>query len=172
MTSKTDHHAVKLNADELNALYQYAFGLCQQRDDAYDLLQGSLEKYLIELKRQRQTIHNPKAFIRTLIRNRFIDQYRYDKRWNSVDESHLNLIDLSIDTLEHLHIQQDQLTKIWRQLNPIDRDILYHWAILGYSTQETSDQLQIPKGTLLSRIHRLRQRLTATANLDQGAAHE
>ena len=45
------------------------------------------------------------------------------------------------------------------ELAPLDRDILYHWAVLGYSTDETCAQLDLPRGTLLSRIHRLRKTL-------------
>ncbi len=153
---------MSFDQQQLNRLYQYAMTLASQPADAYDLLHGSLETYLRKIS-QGASIQNPEAYLRTLIRNRFIDQYRYQQRWQfTVQEDTVEefpaAIDLSFASLEELHIQRDHLEKIWGRLSPQDRDILYHWALLGYTTQETSERLNIPKGTLLSRIRRLRQR--------------
>ncbi len=166
---------MSFNQQQLNRLYQYAMTLASQPADAYDLLHGSLESYLRKSEKS-PAIRNPEAYIRTLIRNRFIDQYRYQQRWQFASEDKgveefPAPIDLSFDSLEELHIQRDQLEKIWRKLSPQDRDILYHWALLGFTTQETSERLNIPKGTLLSRIRRLRQRFQNHADR-QGDQHE
>ncbi len=166
---------MSFDQQQLNRLYQYAMTLASQPADAYDLLHGSLESYLRKTD-QVGSIQTPEAYVRTLIRNRFIDQYRYQQRWqfSSQEDAHQEFptaIDLSFSSLEELHIQRDQLQKIWRQLSPQDRDILYHWAVLGYTTQETSERLNIPKGTLLSRVRRLRQRFQNHTDL-QGDQHE
>ncbi len=144
-----------LDADQLNRLYQYAMLLCQQRDDAYDLLQGAVEKYLLA-SRQRP-VDKPMAFLRRLIRNRFIDDYRHRRRWDCCPYEEAASYDISPLNLEQLSIDQDRLDYIWPQLQAKDRLILYHWAVLGYSLAEISEQLQIARGTLLSRLHRLRQ---------------
>ncbi|MGK0442989.1 MAG: RNA polymerase sigma-70 factor (ECF subfamily) [Pseudohongiellaceae bacterium] len=143
----------------LNRLYQYAMALCQQRDDAYDLMQTAIEKYLIELKCQRQIINNPEAFVRTLIRNRFIEQCRHDKRWDSDSYEETAAYDISPLTLEKICIDDDSVKQIWLLLSPLDRDIFYHWAVLGYSTDEACEKLGMARGTFLSRIHRLRKQL-------------
>lgn len=157
---------MSFDKDQLNQLYQYAMTLAQQPADAYDLLQASLERYLVAINTTK-TIDNPTAYVRTLIRNRFIDQYRYDRRWNLTRYAHESqfpvAIDLSFSSLEELHIRSDLVSKIWQQISPMDRDILYHWAILGFTTQETSELLEIPKGTLLSRVHRLRLQFKTSA---------
>jgi RNA polymerase sigma factor (sigma-70 family) len=146
-----------LNEDDLNGLYQYALALSHHRDDAYDLLQDSVEKYLKKVKARSQSIDNPPAFVRTLIRNRYIDQYRHLRRWQSERFDEGAAYDISATSLEQECIDADSLRRIWRQLAVEDRDILYHWAVLGYSTDEVSAILKIPRGTLLSRIHRLRK---------------
>ena len=150
-----------LSKAELNGAYQYAYTLCQDPQDASDLLQSALEKYLIEVRRKDRRIDNPVGFVRTLIRNRCIDLFRHRQRWYSEAFEEGATYDISPLDLEQLSIDRRQLERIWQQLSPGDRDILYHWAVLGYSTDEACEQLGIPRGTLLSRVHRLRKALTA-----------
>ena len=148
-----------LDDAQLNALYQYAMALCLQADDAYDLLQSCLESYLVQVRCKPGTIDRPEAYLRTLIRNRFIDHYRRRQRWQTDSFEESASYDISPVDLEQTCIDADQLGRIWQVLAPIERDILYHWAVLGYSTDETCAQLGMPRGTLLARIHRLRKKL-------------
>jgi RNA polymerase sigma factor (sigma-70 family) len=150
-----------LSEEQLNSLYQYALALSNHRDDAYDLLQSAVEKYLIEVKCQTRAIENPPAFVRTLIKNRYIDQFRYRQRWHSEPYEDSAAYDISTDSLEQTCIDADSLRRIWADLAVQDRDILYHWAVLGYSTDEVCERLAIPRGTHLSRIHRLRKTVQA-----------
>ncbi len=148
----------------LNRLYQYAMVLCQQQHDAHDLLQIAMEKYLIEIKRKRQSVNNPEAFVRRLIRNRFIDQYRYHQRWDAESFEEAASYDITPVTLEKTIIDSDELEKLWGFLSPCERDIFYHWAVLGYTTDEACEVLEIPRGTFLSRIHRVRKQLNIHFN--------
>ena len=156
--------AKMLDETQLQTLYQYAMVLSQNRDDAYDLLQSAVESYLIKVKRGTQVIECPVAYVRTLIRNRYIDHYRYRKRWQSESFEELALYDISPVDLEQVVIDSNELQGIWTQLSVEDRDILYHWAVLGYSTDEACALLDMPRGTFLSRIHRLRKRCQAMSN--------
>ncbi|WP_372835058.1 RNA polymerase sigma factor [Pontibacterium sp.] len=153
-----------LDETQLQTLYQYAMVLSQHRDDAYDLLQSAVESYLIKVKRGTQVIECPVAYMRTLIRNRYIDHYRYRQRWQSESFEELALYDISPVDLEQVVIDSDELQGLWAQLSVEDRDILYHWAVLGYSTDEACALLDMPRGTFLSRIHRLRKRCQAMSN--------
>lgn len=143
----------------LDSLFQYAMSLSNHRDNAYDLLQSAMEKYLSRLQQPGTSIDNPKAFLQTLIRNQFIDQYRYRQRWPSESFEEFSSYDISPLSLEQFTVDADSLHRIWQQLSPQDRDILYHWAILGYSTDEACELLGMARGTFLSRIHRLRKKL-------------
>lgn len=148
-----------LNEAQLNRLFQYAMALCHERADALDLLQASVEKYLIELQRNKQPIDSAENFTRKILRNKFIDQQRHQQRWAKQPYEEAAVYDISPTNLEDTAVDQEQLSNLWRDLDSLDRDILYHWAVLGFSSGELADKLEMPRGTLLSRIHRLRQRL-------------
>lgn len=158
-----------LSEAQLQQLFQYAMVLSQHRDDAYDLLQSAIESYLVTVKRGSTQIDCAEAYVRTLIRNRYIDHYRYRQRWTSESFEELAIYDISPVDLEKVVIDSSELQSLWSQLSVEDRDILYHWAVLGYSTDEACALLDMPRGTFLSRIHRLRKRCQALSETFSGA---
>lgn len=143
------------NQTELDKLYRYCFALTQQEDAAFDLLQSSLEKFL---KKPPYELVSASSYIKRIIRNHFIDQYRKDTKhqFESFDEEKDSFTDFDIATLESIVINEDEIEKILKLLVPLDREILYLWSVEGYSTEQLSQLLEIPKGTILSRIARLR----------------
>lgn len=151
---------LKLDENALQGLYRYAMALSQNNADAYDLLQSAVEKYWVEITQKGTLIENNTAFVRRIIRNKHIDKLRENNRWRSESYEEYATYDISLATLEQSVISEDLLDKLWSELDTIDRDILYHWAVLGLTTDEASASLEIPRGTLLSRIHRLRKRLS------------
>ena len=153
-------HNELLTAQQLTELFQFAMTLCKNRADALDLIQESVEKYLQESHKNAACIDKPVAFVRTIIRNRFIDKHRHKQRFEHRPYEEEAIYDISPASLEDIAIARDSLEKIWQELEPIDREILYHWAVLGHSTDETCNLMDMARGTLLSRIHRLRKRLT------------
>ena len=98
--------------------------------------------------------------MRTIIRNHFIDDLRASQRREFVcfDENEI-YADFDIQTLESLVIHEDMINKVLVLLSPVEREILYFWAIEGYSTAEVAKIMEIPKGTILSKIHRMRTAL-------------
>lgn len=139
----------------LNQLYAYANTLCGQQQDAYDLLHQCLENYLSKgIKAQ-----NPSAYLRRMIRNRFIDQCRQQGLILSEQEHQGQALAIGTQCLEQLCIQQDELNKIWDILDARERELLYLWAWLEMNAREIAEELEVPRGTILSRIHRLRKKL-------------
>lgn len=152
----------QLDSADLQQLFQYAVALCNDADDAQDLLHASVEQYLQEL-RQGKSVKSPVSFVRKMIRNRFIDQYRHRKRWPVESFEEQANYDISPLDLEQLHITQQALEHLWAELSPDERDVLYHWAVLGHTTDQACELLAIPRGTFLSRIHRLRKKFQLDA---------
>lgn len=150
-----------LDAENCQVFYRYAYALCVNEDEAYELLQGAIESYLTIAAKSNsgQSIYNPPAYIRTLIRNNFIDKHRYQARWQQEAYEESASYDISPVDIEHFTITQQQANNLWQRLNPRDRDLLYHWAILGHSTDEVCELCDIARGTFLSRMHRLRKTL-------------
>lgn len=159
MAKKNNESAIHFNADDLQSLYQYAMVLCQHPENAQDFLQSSIEATLSDIQHGKH-IDKPLDYARRIIRNRFIDRYRHDKRWQTDTFEEQADYDISPVDTEQLHVNQQTLTNIWATLAPKDRDILYHWAVLGYTTDEACQLLDMPRGTFLSRIHRLRKQCT------------
>lgn len=157
---------VLFNAEQLQSLYRYAFALTLNADDAYDVLQSAVEKYLTKSQEKSFEINVPLAMMRTLIRNLYIDSYRYKQRWKSEPYEEMGHYDISPVNLEDCIISKDLADKLWQTLSPKDRDLLYHWVILGHSTDEVCTLCDISRGSFLSRMHRLRKKCnTGTGNL-------
>ena len=146
-----------IDRDLLNKLYRYCFALAGNESDAYDLLQASVEKYL---KKALVSIENENAYLKKIIRNQYIDEYRKQSRVEvePFDDS-VTYIDMDTTSMEHIVASQLQVESVWQQLTSNEREIMYFWAVEGYSTSELAEFLDMPRGTLLSKIHRLRARL-------------
>jgi RNA polymerase sigma-70 factor (ECF subfamily) len=145
----------------LNSLYRYCCALCDQESDAFDLLQSSLERCL------RSPPENPtagRAYAMRIIRNLFIDQYRRGRAlvFESFDEA-AHAIDYDIASLEDVVLDRTELEQIWPSLTVMEREILFLWAVEGYSTDEVAGQLDKPRNTVLSIVHRMRKRLKQRA---------
>jgi len=143
--------------EALNRLYRYCCALCDQESDAFDLLQSGVERCL------RAPPENPAAghaYAMRIIRNLFIDQYRRRQTlaFESFDEA-THAVDYDIASLEDLVLDRTELDWIWPSLSFIEREILFLWAVEGYSTDEVASQLDKPRNTVLSIIHRMRKRL-------------
>lgn len=142
-------------------LFRFAYSLCQHREDALDLLHSAIERLLRVKSTQPLQLE---AYLRQVIRHLHYDRWRRQLRLpvhQPLDDISDAVVDSTGMALEDVVMQHRQLAGIWQDLSPEQRDIIYLWAWLGFSTQEVADELNLPKGTVLARIHRLRQRLMA-----------
>ncbi len=149
--------ALVFDQDTLNKLYRYCRSLCDQDNDAFDLLQSSVERCL------GSPPDNPGAsyaYAMRVIRNKFIDQYRRKQvvAFEPFDEA-AHAVDYDIASLEDVVLDRLELEQIWPSLTVIEREILFLWAVEGYSTDEVASQLGKPRNSVLSIIHRMRKRL-------------
>jgi len=141
---------------QLDQLYRYCYSLLGHESNAYDLLQSSLEKYLC----CKTTIKNPQTYMKQIIRNSFIDFVRKaSHRDHDLYEEDQGYMDYDVKTLESIMIDRSMVEQVMAFLTPSEREIVHLWAVEGYSTREIADWLGIPKGTILSKIHRLRIKL-------------
>jgi len=145
--------------DLLNRLFRYCCTLCSQESDAFDLLQSGVERCLRSPPSQSKATY---SYASRIIRNLFIDQLRREKKlvYEEFDETH-HFIDYDISSLEALAMNRDELDQIWTSLSVVEREILYLWAVEGYSTAEVAKHLTMPRNSVLSIVHRMRRRLIA-----------
>ena len=141
---------------ELQQLYRYCYSLTCDKDNAQDLLQSAVEKYIKKIT----VPETPMAYIKRIIHNQFIDDCRRKNiiMFENSDDDQV-ATDFDVRTLESLMIDDDLAEKVLLSLLPDEREIVYFWVIEGMSTSEISAQLEIPRGTVLSKIHRMRTRL-------------
>jgi len=93
--------------DILNKLFRYACTLCIDQDDAYDLLQYALEKYLHNQSDNKYG--NEVAYVRTIIRNKFIDEYRRSNRFPEEAYDDESTIAIDVASLEETVLAQVEL---------------------------------------------------------------
>ncbi|MCM1484198.1 MAG: RNA polymerase sigma factor [Muribaculaceae bacterium] len=145
-----------------NNLLSFALILTSNRDDAYDLLQDTTLKALDNRDKYLDNT-NFKGWVFTIMRNIFINNYRRATRAQTVvdttdDLYHLNLPqDSGIASPEHSYA----VTEINEAINEFSDDyrIPFSMHLAGYRYAEIAKHMQLPVGTIKSRIYYARQRL-------------
>lgn len=144
----------------LNKLYRFCYSLTTDEANAYDLLQNSLEKFL----KSKHEKENSLAYMYQIIRHQFIDDYRKQSKQTSIPFEEQDYFDFDVKTLESVSIDEDLIEQVLIYLKPLEREILFYWAVEGYTTQQIAEMLALPKGTVLSKIYRMRQRINKQFN--------
>jgi RNA polymerase sigma-70 factor (ECF subfamily) len=152
----------------LQRLYRLAYRLTGSRDDAEDLVQS----LLVKLVRQEQRLAEVEALAPWLARalyHLYVDDVRRQTRTptsHSAPETDAALVDALPD--EGSETPEQAAERRWtnRRLTaalaelPVEQRALIAWHDLeGYSLSELASALDIPVGTLKSRLHRARAHL-------------
>ena len=145
-----------LDQAQLQQLYRYGYALTRDRDAAYDLLQDAVETGLRKAPRNAAATL---GYLQRIMRNRFIDQYRHDHRYPTVSLDEDAPISIDTRVLEDIAIAEQEIDHLMSLLNPLERELLYFWAVEGCTAREIAERTDSPRGTVLSRIHRVRQKI-------------
>lgn len=152
----------------LHGLYRYGLSLTNEPARAYDLLHDALERYLGR-EQSGKAVETPQYYVRRIMRNRFIDELRRQRRFplQSLEQLDDSTAAAGFQSLDDLLITQQRTESIWAQLNPLERELLHLWAVEEFTAEEIARQTDTPRGTILSRIHRLRKKLAPLADDSQ-----
>ena len=136
-------------------LLRFAYKLTSDREEANDLLQETYLKYTPDT--------NFKGWIYTIMRNIFINNYRKVVR----DQTFVD----TTDNLYHLNLPRDaafestesayDLKEMHRIVNSLPREykVPFSMHVSGFKYREIAEKLELPLGTVKSRIFFTRQKL-------------
>lgn len=153
----------------MDALYNFALRLTTDPNDAEDLVQDTIVKaYRFFSSYEKGT--NAKAWMFRILKNSFINNYRKSsKKPNQVDYDEVSSYYESIraestDTsdLENLmfrELMDDDVTMALSRLPEDFRTVVMLCDVEGYTYEEIANMLDVPIGTIRSRLHRGRNLL-------------
>ena len=153
----------------INSMYNFAYRLTLDPDDAKDLLQDTYMKAFRFIDSFQQGT-NAKAWLFRILKNSFINDYRKkSKEPSKVDyqevETFYNSEDVDRQITPDLRVEalQDMIgDEISTALNSLDvdfRTVIILCDLEGFKYEEMAKILDIPIGTVRSRLHRARNLL-------------
>ncbi len=153
----------------VHAMYNFAYRLTLDRDDAKDLVQDTYMKAFRFIE-SFQTGTNAKAWLFRILKNSFINDYRKkSKEPNKVDyqevETYYNSEDVNRQITADLRVESlkdmigDEISNALNSLEVDFRTVIILCDLEGFKYEEMAKILDIPIGTVRSRLHRARQLL-------------
>lgn len=145
-------------------LLNFAYMLTSNRDNAYDLLQDTTLKALDNESKYVDNT-NFKGWVFTIMRNIFINNYRRTVRSQTVvdqteDLYHLNLSqDSGLETPEGAYGASEITAAI--DAFPEEYRVPFSMHVAGYKYNEIAEKMNLPLGTVKSRIFFARKKLQA-----------
>lgn len=153
----------------ITSLYNFGYRLTLDEDEAKDLVQDTyLKAYRFFHSFQKGT--NAKAWMFRILKNSFINEYRKkSKEPNKVDyqevETYYNSEEVNVPITPDLRVEAvsemlgDEITNALNALDVDFRTVIILCDLEGFTYEEMSKILNIPIGTVRSRLHRARMLL-------------
>ena len=157
-SAKFQSNLMNLQSNLLN----FAFMLTSNRDDAYDLLQDTTLKALDNEDKYAENT-NIKGWVFTIMRNIFINNYRRSVRSATVVDTTDNLYHLNLSQESGFETPEESYGagEITAAINEFSDEyrIPFSMHVAGYKYNEIADHMNLPLGTVKSRIFFARKKL-------------
>jgi len=158
----------------VEAMYRFAYRLLHDRHDAEDLVQDVLTKlYPRTLELARVEVLRP--WLLRVVYRQFVDTLRREQRRVAVfDDRDVEPADPAPgpDTQAALAQGVDRVRNALRQLNEDQRQLVLLHLRDGYTLAELAVALDVPVGTLKSRLHRAKANLKSLLDMEPFVAEE
>lgn len=153
----------------MDSMYNFAYRLTFDEDDAKDLVQDTyLKAYRFITSFEQGT--NAKAWLFRILKNSFINDFRKKSKqpakvdyqevetfYNSDDVDSAITTDLRVDTVQDM--LGDEISNALNALDVDFRTVIILCDLEGFKYDEMAKILDIPIGTVRSRLHRARNLL-------------
>ena len=140
----------------LPRLRGFALALANSADEADDLVQSAVERALSRIHLWQPGTKLDSWMFR-ILKNIWLNQLRKEKGQKAGDVL-LNSSDHGIDGVRYMEARfaLEQVQKIFYQLSAEHREVLHLVCIEGFAYREVAEILDIPMGTVMSRVARAR----------------
>ena len=147
----------RLLVEQIPRLRRYACSLTGNRDQADELVQESLDRAWSRMQHW-QPGSNLRAWLFTIMHNLFVNRVRRENRvgWETLGQREYP--DPRSPSVEGA-LQLEELQAAIASLPGEQREVLLLVAVEGMSYQQVAEVLNIPLGTVMSRLHRARERM-------------
>lgn len=153
-------------------LLYFALSLTANDEDARDLLQETILKALT-YRKQFTANTNFKAWVFTIMKNTFINNYRRNQKTRNTFDGNEDALRVAYkrnyasETPEMVH----SVTEMNRYIERLDDDfrIPFKMHTDGYKYKEIAEQLELPIGTVKSRIFFTRKKLQEMLRDSEGS---
>ncbi len=147
------------------SLKSFAYNLTKDNEEAKDLYQETAFRAMTNRDKFKAGT-NLKAWLFTIMKNIFINNYRKKTKANTIVDTTDNLYFINssstiVSNGAGTNIQMEELTKMIKDLEDSIR-IPFEMHYVGYKYQEIADKLELPLGTVKSRIFFARKELKKT----------
>ncbi len=157
------------------AVYGFCCKLTKNRDDADDLYQETFLKAL-ELHHKINKDNNPKGFLISIAIKLWKNnrrKYARRQRIAPTEEliAHENVVTNSVPTPEDIVITNELCTAIQAAAEKLSNKLkipLYMYYTAEMSNEDIASSLNIPEGTVKSRLHKARKKLKEILDLEAG----
>lgn len=170
-SKRTAHETAvrKAMEDALPAIRAFARGLCLDRMSADDLVQSACER-AISRAEQVTDLSGVKSWLNRIIYTQWQDTLRRRQRnVRKIKELYLyreSSEDYSSRNVERARTARLDLEKALSKLSPDFRAVTVLVIMLGYNHQETALILEVPAGTVASRVARARGKMAELLSVD------
>lgn len=146
--------------EQRDALCRYAYLLTTDNNKADDLVQETFYKAL-KYRNRFQSNSNLKAWLFTIMKNTFINDYRRQGRINSVIDADAHDFVVNNRKSDDNPERDFRLKEVNNMINSLDPAYKVPFLMYenGYKYQEISNELGLCLGTVKSRIHFSRKKL-------------
>jgi len=143
---------------ETSSLNKFAYKLTRNRDDAEDLLQSTI---VTALEKQQQFEQGTNLFSWTsrIMFNAFVSNYRHNSKFETQYDPQWYIDQQCVDATQENDAELSLVFDAMLSLSEDHREILILVCIDGMRYAEVAEKLQIPVGTVRSRLSRAREGL-------------
>lgn len=163
--SLSREHFERLALEHLDAVDRFARSLTRHSAESDDLVQETFLRALRSAESFDLRSFGMKPWLLRILHNLFLSRATREKKQpKAVDDEQLHTSPAN-STVQPLSAEEqsweanETLARAMRQLSPDLRNTMLLWALDELTYQEIADVMEVPVGTIMSRLHRARQRL-------------